>query len=784
MKERTRHTAISYGMVSAISMFILPFLSPSHIIKTTSKKEQSFCAFCKSAWVILLLALATKAHAQMLSFTLSDCNGTPLPSINLRIDACGKSIQATTNEHGMAKADIGNCAEAHLRISSKLYQDKDTIVKTTVKDIRIILLPKTYDLRDVEVKAFRPIAKGNAEKTVYTIDTRSFLKDTKANEALRFLPRTESDGTTFKILGKHANARLQVDGVDASLDELRSLNANDIERVEVKETDANDNAHSAGVINIIRKKRERPKYYGSSRNTLNLLYTSLMTYNSINYQSPKWELNATAGAIYNKPKLTNDITRSYSNGNPKETMHEDRCFESPQGGGMLKLGFYPSEKLSVILRGVYSLNATNTQQTITDFDNHLVALKSKDKIENYGTLLNTLYNITHTHRLLLRANYMDYSYSYRDKLGTRTRYESDMREYGVSLKSENEKIDWLGGGNVGLGWKSTWRQNGTQSVDWNTYSVHQLYIDHSRSIGKHFSLYLILKGETDNLHRKQSYYFLPSARINYGMGKRGALSANYQRTILRPSIDYMNEDTLMISKNETLVGNKSLGAQHNDELSLSYSKQIKTAYLSATMGYRHSSDLMARAYLSPTDFNTTTYANLGRSDYASLSLNWTQRLYKGRMNLSFILTGDYMNYDIASTFYGKTRMLPAQGFGGNATLNFNYRTQHSWMYSFWGTYRPKNYGFNTLAHQHPLFRASVSKNFFHDRLGISIVAMNSLRYFTTSRTETHFTHMRQTSLQKTHYNDLQINITWNFGKQFRERKAAEGIGNDDIELKQ
>lgn len=246
----------------------------------------------------------------------------------------------------------------------------------------------------------------------------------------------------------------------------------------------------------------------------------------------------------------------------------------------------------------------------------------------------------------------------------------------------------------------------------------------------------------------------------------------------------MNEDTLMISKNETLVGNKSLGAQHNDELSLSYSKQIKTAYLSATMGYRRSSDMMARAYLSPTDFNTTTYANLGRSDYTSLSLNWTQRLCKGRMNLSFILTGDYMNYDIASTFYGKTHMLPAQGFGGNATLNFNYRTQRSWMYSFWGTYRPKNYGFNTLSHRHPLFRASVSKNFFHDRLGLSIVAMNSLRYFTTSRTETHFTHMRQTSLQKTHYNDLQINITWNFGKQFRERKAAEGIGNDDIELKQ
>ncbi|WP_177207088.1 outer membrane beta-barrel protein [Prevotella sp. KH2C16] len=689
----------------------------------------------------------------------------PLPNINLRIDACGKRVQAITNEHGVAKANIGNCAEARLHINSKLYQDKDTTIKTTVKDIRITLIPKTYYLRDVEVKAFRPIAKGNAEKTVYTVDTRSFLKDTKANEALRFLPRIESDGTAFKILGKQANARLQVDGVEASLDELRSLNATDIERVEVKEIDANDNANSSGVINIIRKKRERPKFYGSSRNTLNLVYTSLMTYNSINYQSPKWELNATAGLIYNKPELTNNVTRSYSNGNANETMHEDRCFEGPQGGGLLKLGFYPSEKLSVILRGVYNLNATNIKQHITDFDNHSVELRSKDKIETYGTLLNTFYNITNTNRLLLKASYIDYSYSYRDKLGTRTRYESDMREYGVSLKSENEKIDWLGG-NVSLGWKSTWRQNGTQSTDWSTYSVHQLYIDHSRSIGKHFSLYSILKGETDNLRRRQSYYFLPSARINYSMGKYGSLSANYQRTITRPSIDYMNEDTLMISKNETLVGNTALGVQHNDALSLSYSKQIKAAYLS------------------PTDFNATTYSNLGRSDYASLSLNWTQRLCEGRMNASLILTGDYTNYDIAPAFADRTLMLPSQGFGCYGMLNFNYRTKRSWVYSFWGTYHPNNYGFNTLSHQHPLFRASVSKNFFHDRLGFSIVAMNSLRYFTTSRTTTHFANMHQTSLQKTHYNDLQINITWNFGKQFREHKAAEGFGNDDIELKQ
>lgn len=750
----------------------------------TSKKEQSFCAFCKSGLVILLLILSAKANAQIIYLTLSDSNGTPLPSINLRIDACGKSLRAITNEHGVAEADIGNCTEARLRISSKLYQDKDTTIKTTAKGIRITLLPKTHYLRDIEVKAFHPIAKGNAEKTVYTVDTRSFLKDTKANDALRFLPRIESDGTTFKILGKHANARLQVDGVDASLDELRSLNATDIERVEVKEIDANDNANSSGVINIIRKKRERPKLYGSSRNTLNLVYTSLMTYNSINYQSPKWELNATAGLIYNKPKLTNDVTRSYSNGNTNETMQEDRRFEGPQGGEMLKLGFYPSEKLSVILRGVYSLNATNIKQHITGFDNHSAELRSKDKIETYGTLLNTFYNITNTNRLLLKASYIDYSYSYRDKLGTRARYESDMREYGASLRSENEKIDWLGGGNVGLDWKSVWRQNGTQSTDWNTYSIHQLSIDHSRSIGKHFSLYFILKGETDNLRRRQSYYFLPSARINYSMGKHGSLSANYQRTVTRPSIDYMNEDTLVISKDETLVGNMALDAQHNDALSLSYSKQIKTAYLSATMGYRRSSDMMARAYLSPTDFNTTTYSNLGRSDYASLSLNWTQRLCKGRMNASLILTGDYTNYDIASAFADKTLMLPSQGFGCYGMLNFNYRTKRSWMYSLWGTYHPKNYGFNTLSHRHPLFRASVSKNFFHDRLGISIVAMNSLRYFTTSRTTTHFANMHQTSLQKTHYNDLQLNITWNFGKQFRERKAAEGFDNGDIELKQ
>lgn len=101
-----------------------------------------------------------------------------------------------TDPKGMAvigySSKEATCDNVAVTIKSKFYENLDTIVpvnaSNTVGIVRLTLRDKVQKIKEVEVIAYRPIGKNNAEKSVYTIDTRGLLKTTKANKALAFLP--------------------------------------------------------------------------------------------------------------------------------------------------------------------------------------------------------------------------------------------------------------------------------------------------------------------------------------------------------------------------------------------------------------------------------------------------------------------------------------------------------------------------------------------------------------------------------------------------------------------
>lgn len=730
---------------------------------------------------LIMISAATNATAQSLSLRVSDSNGKPLAGIAMTVEACDKSFRATTDKQGLAHVDVGDCDIASVLISTKFYQDVDTVVNVSAETIKLTLGPKTRMLKDVVVKAIKPMVRGNAEKDVYSVDTRGFLKDSKANEVLMFLPGIESDGNSFKILGKQANARFKIDGVNVSADEVKNLNAADIERVEVKNIDADDDASSSGVINIIRKKRQAPKFYGSVRNHVNTVYEMIMSSGDLNYQDKHWELGLNLGLQYSKSKTENDVERTYFDTGARQSFHEKRESKPTATSQLLKVGYYPTDRLSLMLRGIHIYRHNGMTSQTRQPDAAETYLDQTGKSESYIGLFNAFYNLTTANRLLLKGAVYDSNSKTIDNRHVVDDYKNDFNEYSVALQSENDRVKWLGGGNVNLGWQSVWRRNKTQSTDWSTYSIHQLYLEHSQMFGKKFSTYIILKGETDNFGHERNCNFLPSLRLNYNMGRAGSLAAFYQRTVERPGIDFQNTDTLYISEYQRLVGNPYLTSQHNNNMGLSYRKQIKSATLSLALGYYQSDDIISQSYPNPDDYNTFTYSNAGRNDYASLSAGWTQRLCKGRMNFTLTLTGDYANYDVKSQYKDETLLVPSKGFGAYGSINFSYRTTKSWMYSFWGTYHPKRYAFNALTHLHPMFRANITKNFFNNRLGLGLTLNNSLRYVTTSHTGSNFRNMKQTSMRKSHSNDVMISITWNFGKRFNERKQIQDIETGDLQ---
>ena len=132
--------------------------------------------------ILLFASIAGNAQNDIKSIQIVDSQGKPVKGIIVAINACGKDFKLKTKEDGTVKFNNANCASINIHIGNKFYEDVDTLINSAGSDAKIALKDKIIGLEDVEIKAFRPMLKGNAEKTIYSIDTRGLLKNAKAEQ--------------------------------------------------------------------------------------------------------------------------------------------------------------------------------------------------------------------------------------------------------------------------------------------------------------------------------------------------------------------------------------------------------------------------------------------------------------------------------------------------------------------------------------------------------------------------------------------------------------------------
>lgn len=491
---------------------------------------------------------------------------------------------------------------------------------------------------------------------------------------------------------------------------------------------------------------------------------------------------AMVNLVTNDQKSEDKVYRQYEN-QPEQILSTNRMIKAEQELEMLKASYFPTKKFSLTLKFMHSNNPGKYTEDVKDFDGSNYQRKYDERIHEYDSYANACYKFNDKNRLLMKGSFLYYKYTNDYADTPKLNYKSAMREYSGEVVSENDDVKFLGRNDITFGFKNVFRQNIAHTLGTLSYSTQQLSLTDYHSYSKAFSSYLILKGETDNQGPKRTYSFQPLLRLNYNLGKAGSLAANYERRILRPSIDYLNTDTLYVSAYQHTVGNKDLKAQHSDAFSLTYSKQIGRAYLTTAANYEYAANIISQIYNDKSNYDLTTYENIGTSNYASLSVNYMQRFCKNRMNLSLSLSGDYKNYAIKSEFQSQALIIPTKGFGYSTTLNFSYLSTKGWMYSFAGRYRPKTLSLNTINHKNPSASISIQKDFFKDKLELGLDFMNSLTYFENTHTEYQFRNMQQRSENKKYVNNITINVTWNFGRRFAKRKVTENITNDDITLK-
>lgn len=732
------------------------------------------------AWISFFIS-CTLCMAQSSTITIRDYGGNLIKNVPLLIYIDNKTIRGKTNYEGQYTFYPNSTKQTRLQISTKLYELIDTIINTcNPQDIRITLHPKTQLLNEVNVVAYKRIAKTDAEKSVYSINMDGLLKNSKADDALLFLPGVEAFGTTYTLIGKNKQARIKIDGLPASGNDLKALRAEDIARVEVRNVSREDNEHFAGEINIIKKRRTEQKIYGDIGVNAGFLHDFWGGDIKINYQSKYWDVSAVATGTSDRQKVENFVDRTFAASGVKESMSLKKSSRVKQEWQRLKASCFPNKKLTLTFSFSHGYDPLNGTDYIHNFDGNYTERCNKEYIEDIYSYLSSAYRLNNLNRLTARAGFYYYKYDNTYPEYLQQDYHSIMREYTGEVVMEHDKVKFLGGSDITYGFKNIFRQNSIPSNGKSCYSLQQLFLTDNISITKNFSAYIVLKWETDNQGKSRYNSFQPTLRLNYNMGKEGNLSANASRTTIRPSIDYTNTDTLFVNDYESTVGNALLHAQRNDAIGISYGRQIKKAYLSLTTQYEHSSDIIDKVYEELGNYNVTTYENVAVCDKISLAFNWSQRLFKNRMNFSVSATGYYQRYSTNAPFETSNLSIPTEGFGYSFNLNTSYLTSKGWRYLLSCQYRARSLNLNSAYYKKPQLYASVTKSFFKNRLDISLAVMNPFVYFGNSKNDYKFRDMTQQIRRRFHNDNISIGVTWNFGKRFRTRKSAGGIENTDI----
>ena len=230
--------------------------------------------------LLLLLMLGRLAYAQEKGFhvqgSLRDStSGKSLEFVTLTLLQDQKAIKgAYTQADGTFKISGLSSGRYELRFSAVGYAELHLSleIQKESKDLgEVLLFENRADLKEVKVRATRPIVQQEADRLVYDTQADPESKVFSVLDMMRKVPFLSLDGDDNILLKGNAGFRIFINGKPSSMlernykDVLRSMPAASIQKIEVITTPPAkyDAEGLSGIINIITNKRIDNGYTGN-----------------------------------------------------------------------------------------------------------------------------------------------------------------------------------------------------------------------------------------------------------------------------------------------------------------------------------------------------------------------------------------------------------------------------------------------------------------------------------------------------------------------------------------
>ena len=629
-----------------------------------------------------------------------------------------------------------------LGYQSKVISDLQVEADHPIIDLGSIQLKAdAQTLTEVEVRAEQSFIELSLDKRVFNVGKDLASSGGNAADILNSVPSVSVDVEGNISLRGSQGVQILVDGKPSGLvarNGLSNLSADMIEKVEViTNPSARYNAEgTAGIINIILKKKRKKGLNGTFNNTIGYP-EALATAINLNYRKKKWNLftnlsasrwrNIGGGAIYREVYYDADSTEILQS-------KRDHLLQGRLGSFRIGVEYFIDAK-NTVTTSYLQRNTRGENEITLNFLNYWNDLnyetggstrtekeQASGKNQEFALTYKKVFDQKDHHLIadlriqssqdLSQSTFLE-TYFLTDSTNSSPPDLDQLSRTDEQTHQWNAKIDYqLPFGKdekLEAGLQSSYREISNdyiveelRNAQWQVFegldnkyqydeSIQAAYALYANKINK-LSLQLGLRLEyadisaSTSLPRKNLNLF-PSAHFTYEFSEKNALQLSYSRRVTRPRFRSLNPFPTFSNSRSRFQGNPDLKPEYTGMYELGYIRYFEKGSISSSLFYRHTKDVIEGVVFQVTldGPHPITYRrpeNLATKDDIGIELNFSfspKEWLKLNGNAYFyraIINGETLSPDyISDTYAAQGKITSRFSISKNidAQLLFNYR---------------------------------------------------------------------------------------------------------------
>ena len=763
-----------------------------------------------------------------------------------RADDASKPVAYTTTDLDGAFSQVLTGKGAYTLLFSGIGRQERKVPFTLdgeeSLDLGDILIEDDIEaLAEASVTAQRPLVKMEVDRMTYNVADDVDSQTATVLDMLRKVPMVTVDGQDNITVNGSSSFQVTVDGKPSQMFSgnpsqiFKMMPASYVKDIQVITNPGvrYDAEGVGGVLNLVTNREATggqsvaDAFYGSARvmgSTRGGGGGLFLTQQAGKFT---WSLNSN-GMYMSMPGTTTDVTRELLGGvGGTTTTHSESAMKMPMGMGNLSASYeIDDENLVSVTAGLMHFGTSGNGLTSTTLSGGLYGTGFSYNGTSLTSMTSNAINASVDYQHLwsdVPARSLVFSYQYsgtpaktvsENSFGTAltggldlTSRRTDGRQgstdhtfqadfttpvgltgtlsTGVKFISRHNSSDqqaylWNG---------SDWAYNAAASVDYDFYNrIGALYTEYKATLGSVSLLGGVRYEYTwqnvtyaagqGNDFKTQYGSLVPTASIQFNLSQTQNLGLTYNMRISRPGISYLNPYVDTSDPTARSYGNSELDVERGHNISLVYNLYSPKWIVNLTLREQLvANGISSYSFYDADKLLNTTYGNIVRTSITGLNafINWnaspTTRIF---------LNGGLTYNDLRSDVLGQSN----SGLSYNAMLGFQQALPAGFNLSANLVAMGKNYSLQGWSSGMSMAMLGVTKNFLDDRLGVSINYTLPLTggKGMEMRSVTEGKDFRSVSVNVIPMQQLNVSISWNFGKQgnARVKSARKTIKNDDI----